>query len=93
MLAIETWTTIFNLSQVANDDRFATNERIMPKWSWSIFSSSDVLFSLHRDWVDLYFSIIKNKFWLNNKKFLINADFSRNIFKLSEEIDNNKISY
>lgn len=87
LLAIETWTTLFTLSQVWNENRFSSNEKIMPKWSGSIFSNSDVLFSLHRDDDLLYFSIIKNKFWPINKRFLVNPNFEKNIFNLTEEVN------
>ncbi|PZM86345.1 hypothetical protein DLH72_01255 [Candidatus Gracilibacteria bacterium] len=89
-LAIETKTTIFSLSQVSNDDRFSDNQRIMPKGSGALFSNSDVLFSLHRDGEELFFSIVKNKYGPNNKKFLINANFDKNIFKLAEEFNSKR---
>lgn len=84
-LAIETWITIFSISQANNDSRFKDSDKIQPKWSWAIFASSDIILALSREWEMLNLNIIKNKFWMNNKSFLINPDFSKCRFDITEE--------
>jgi len=93
LLAIETWVIIFNISQANNESRFKSGDQIMPKWSWAIFASSDVMFTLNRDWKDLFYTIAKNKYWPTSKKFLVNPDYKRNIFLLSEEVSDDEIKY
>lgn len=84
-LAILSWASFFNLSQVNNESRFVDWSNMMPKWSWALFASSDVIFSLWgRDW-NKYLTIAKNKYWPANKNFLLEPDYSRSKFLLAEE--------
>ena len=91
LLAISTGVTLFNLSQANNDSRFKDWDKITPKGSWAIFASSDVIFAMNRsdDW-EIFYTIAKNKYWPNNKKFLLIPDFEKSCFQLSEEIINNR---
>jgi len=82
--AIESWSTIFSLSQVNNESRFKWWSNVMLKWSWSIFASSDVILVLYKD-SELKLTIAKNKFWEAWVNFLVNVDYKKNIFKLSKE--------
>jgi replicative DNA helicase len=85
-LAIETNATIFNISQVSNESRYKTDS-MQPKWSWQLFFSSDVIVWLYKDnW--MYAHLMKNKFWPNDKKFLVNPDFAKLQFKVVEDFDN-----
>lgn len=84
-LAIQTNITVFSISQANNESRFKNTAWIQPKWSWAIFSSSDVILWLwNSDW-DLKLSIIKNKYWPNNKHFLVIPDFKKCQFKIVQE--------
>lgn len=88
--AIKTWTTIFNLSQIANsmakDINSWTGTVISLKGAWEYYASSDVIFILKRgmdDWViDLV--IEKNKFWRNKIESSMFVDFEKNQFKFIE---------
>jgi len=84
-LAIETNTTIFNISQVGNDSRMK-GSTMQPKGSGQLFFSSDVIIWLYNDW-EMYAHIIKNKFWPNDKKFLVSPDFAKLQFKVVEEFN------
>jgi hypothetical protein len=90
-LAIETNTTIFPISQVWNDSRFKS-ETMQPKGSWQLFFSSDVIVWLYKDWNSMYAHLIKNKYWQNDKKFLIIPDFRILDFKISEDFKNDDFS-
>lgn len=83
-LAILTGTTIISLSQVSNESRFNEWNDMMPKWSWALFASSDVIFSLWgRDW-NKYLTITKNKFgqaWID---FDLMPNYSISSFWLME---------
>lgn len=85
-LAIETDTTIFPISQVWNESRFKT-ETMQPKGSWQLFFSSDTILWLYKDWNSMYWHLIKNKFWQNDKKFLIIPDFTKLDFKITEDFE------
>lgn len=85
-LAIETDTTIFPISQVWNESRFKT-ETMQPKGSWQLFFSSDTILWLYKDWNSMYWHLIKNKFWQNDKKFLIIPDFTKLDFKIIEDFE------
>lgn len=84
--AIQTWTTIFSLSQANNESRFKKWESIQPKWSWAIFASSDIIIALYREEKELYLNILKNKYWKTNINFLLNVDFSKGIFNMVEDV-------
>lgn len=83
-LAIMTWISFFNLSQANNESRFKDWEWIQPKWSWAIFASTDLMFTLHRENKELYFTIAKNKFWPCFKKFLLLPDETFSNFVITE---------
>lgn len=85
-LSIKTNATIFNISQANNDSRFKDSDNLTPKWSWAIFASSDIILWLSRDWENLQLNIMKNKYWMNNKKFLVIPDFRNIQFKITEEL-------
>lgn len=75
-LAIDKNITIFSLSQVNNASRNSDSTAITLKWSWALFASSDVIFTLYREnWV-LKLSIMKNKFWKANITFDMQIDFN-----------------
>jgi hypothetical protein len=83
-LAILTWTTIISLSQVSNESRFSEGNDMMPKGSWALFASSDVIFSLWgREW-SKYLTITKNKFWQAGINFDLLADYPTSSFSLLE---------
>lgn len=84
-LAILSWTTLINLSQVNNESRFAEGANIQPKGSWALFASSDVILSLWgREWTK-FLTIAKNKYWQAWVNFIINPDYARSIFRLAED--------
>lgn len=84
-LAILTGVTLINLSQVNNESRFLEGSQIMPKWSWALFASSDVIMSLwSKNW-ERYLTVAKNKFWRAMVNFLLEVDFATSTFKLWEE--------
>jgi len=83
-LAIFTGTTIFPLSQVANEGRFAWGDAL-PKWSWALFASSDVIFTLWaKDW-EKYLTISKNKYWKANVNYILNIDYQTSTFRMAED--------
>lgn len=88
-LAVETNTTIYPISQVWNDSRFKS-ETMQPKGSWQLFFSSDTILWLYKDWNSMYWHLIKNKFWQNDKKFIIVPDFTKLDFKISEDFTTEK---
>jgi len=87
--AIQDNNIIFSISQVNNDSRNKTAWYMQPKWSWAIFASSDVILALYKENDMLKLNLLKNKFWPNNIKYLVNADFKRLQFKLAEEEETN----
>jgi len=84
--AIRDNNIIFSISQVNNESRNKWADYMQPKWSWAIFASSDVIFALHKENEELKLNLIKNKFWPNNIKFLVKANFMTLQFKISEEL-------
>jgi len=96
-LAILTWTTIIQLSQVSNESRFADGNNILPKWSGALFASSDVILTLWaREW-EKYLTLSKNKYWPAWINYLMNIDYSKCIFNITEDIleetNNNKFKW
>lgn len=83
--AIQDNNIIFVLSQVNNESRNREANYMQPKWSWAIFASSDVILALYKEQNELKLNLLKNKFWPNNIIFLVEADFSRLQFQLTEE--------
>jgi len=84
-LAILTGTTIIQLSQVSNESRFADWNNILPKWSWALFASSDVIFTL---WVregQRFLTISKNKYWPAWKDFVLEIDYATSTFHIAED--------
>lgn len=75
-LAIDKNITIFSLSQVNNASRNSDSTAITLKWSWALFASSDVIFTLYRENGILKLSIMKNKFWKANITFDMQIDFN-----------------
>ena len=75
-LAIDKNITIFSLSQVNNASRNSDSTAITLKWSWALFASSDVIFTLYRENGILKLSIMKNKFWKANITFDMQIDFT-----------------
>ena len=85
-LAILSGVTLIPLSQVGNESRFADWKMVMPKWSWALFASSDVIFTLWaREW-QKYFTISKNKYWPAWKDFVLEVDYAKSKFNMAEEI-------
>lgn len=86
--AIRTQSTIYSMSQVANNMAKEINSWsdtvISLKWAWEYYASSDVIFILKRwdeEWVvDLV--IDKNKFGRNKLEFSMKVQFDRNQFFL-----------
>jgi hypothetical protein len=64
---------------------------MQPKWSWAIFASSDVILALYKENEELKLNLLKNKFWPNNIKFLVGADFTKLQFRLTEELWTRKL--
>ena len=84
-LAILTGTTIIQLSQVSNESRFADWNNILPKGSWALFASSDVIFTLWvRDW-QRYLTLSKNKYWPAWINFLLEIDYAKSEFRMTED--------
>ena len=85
-LAILTWTTIIQLSQVSNESRFADWWDILPKGSWALFASTDVILTLW--WRDnqRFLTIWKNKFWKALVNFVMDIDYAKCNFILSEDV-------
>lgn len=90
-LAIKTNATIFSVSQANNDSRFKDTWKIQPKWSGAIFASSDIILALGRDWDNLQLNLMKNKFWISDKNFVIIPDFSKLQFNLAKEIQDDNV--
>lgn len=90
-LAIIGWITIISISQVNNESRFKWSDKIQPKWSWAIFESSDVIFWLSRDWKNLQLNLLKNKYGMSDKNFLVIPDFTKIQFNITKEIQNEEV--
>lgn len=86
-LGIVTGTTLINLSQVNNESRFVWGDNMMPKWSWALFASSDVILSLWAKEWDRFLTIAKNKFWKAGVTFLLNVDYASATFNMTEEFE------
>jgi len=91
-LGIITWTTLINLSQVNNESRFVGGENMMPKGSWALFASSDVILSLWAKEWERYLTIAKNKFWKAGTTFLLNVDYASATFNMAEDFEGNSNS-
>lgn len=89
--AIQDNNIIFSISQVNNESRNKEANYMQPKWSWAIFASSDVILAIYKENEELKLNLLKNKFWPNNIKFLIQADFQKLQFKITEELETTKI--
>ena len=87
--AIQDNCTIFWISQVNNESRNRDASYMTPKWSGAIFASSDVILALYKENWELKLNLLKNKFWPNNIKFLVDADFTRLQFSLTQELWSN----
>lgn len=86
-IAILTWVSLFNISQVSNESRFAEWANMLPKWSWALFASSDVIFSLwSKEW-EKYITIAKNKFWKVWVNYLTNINYSTSKFLITEYVE------
>lgn len=86
-LAILSWTTLINLSQVGNESRFNWWNAMMPKWSWALFASSDVILSLWAKEKERYITIAKNKFWKAWSTFIMNVNYAISEFNIAEEFE------
>ena len=85
-LAILTGTTIVQLSQVANESRFADGNSILPKGSWALFASSDVIFTLWAREGKKFLTLSKNKFWPVWQDFILEIDYWKSDFKMTEDV-------
>ena len=73
-LAIESNAIIFSLSQLNNDSRNKEWGDVTLKWSGDLFSASDVIITLSRDWEFTKIWLMKNKFWKKDS-FFINFNY------------------
>lgn len=85
---IETWATIFSLSQLNNESLTKIREwkfdEITPKNAWEYFACSDVIYLLYNYDDSFRVRLIKNKF--GNKprsSFRYNVDWERNRYSLA----------
>ncbi len=69
-LAIESNATIFSLSQLNNDSRNKDGGDVTLKWSGDLFSASDVIITLSKDWEFTKCGLMKNKFWKKDSYFV-----------------------
>ena len=83
-MAIRNNCVVFSLSQVNNDSREKEWNKVMLKWSWDLFQSSDVIFILYEDSNEIKLSIAKNKFWKKWQEFFVKIDFSTWDIKLTK---------
>lgn len=84
---IETWCTVFTLSQLSNDSLTKIRERrfdeITPKNAWEYFACSDVIYLLYNEDQELNVRLIKNKFWAKpNKSFILDVEWNKNRYWL-----------
>ena len=73
-LAIESNATIFSLSQLNNDSKNKEGGDVTLKGSGDLFSASDVIITLSKDWEFTKIWLMKNKFWKRDT-FFVNFDF------------------
>ena len=94
LLTIELNIITFNISQANNEWRNAGADKIQPRWSWALFQSSDVIIWLSREDRLLRLHLIKVKDWVADIWFLVNPDFARLKFNVSEseELKESKIN-
>ncbi len=78
-LAIESNATIFSLSQLNNDSRNKEGGDVTLKGSGDLFSASDVIITLSKDWEFTKCGLMKNKFWKKGSFFV---EFNYNIWWL-----------
>jgi len=88
LLWIKTKASIISLSQVSNESRNASADKVNLKWSWAMFASNDIILLLHKDEDFRYLSVVKNKFWPAFVRFIMKTDFSKWIFSLEEDAFN-----
>lgn len=69
-LAIESNATIFSLSQLNNDSRNKEWGDVTLKWSGDLFSASDVIITLSKEWNFTKIWLMKNKFWKKDSHFI-----------------------
>jgi hypothetical protein len=69
-LAIESNATIFSLSQLNNDSRNKEGGDVTLKGSGDLFSASDVIITLSKDWEFTKCWLMKNKFWKKDSYFV-----------------------
>jgi len=94
-LAIRTWCTLFNLSQLSNsmwrDIWRGISDFVSLKWSWDYFACSDVIMILKKreqdDLKNIQVDIAKNKFWKKTEDINLEIDFARNQFKQTQKQD------
>lgn len=91
-LAIQSWATIFSLSQLSNETAKAMKEwrDVLPslKWWGELYASSDVVMILSRTWIDweLMYKIEKNKYGRVWQSWILQADLTKKQFTILEEI-------
>ena len=78
-LAIESNATIFSLSQLNNDSRNKEGGDVTLKGSGDLFSASDVIITLSKEWEFTKCGLMKNKFWKKGSFFV---EFNYNIWWL-----------
>lgn len=69
-LAIESNATIFSLSQLNNESRNKEGGDVTLKWSGDLFSASDVIITLSKEWEFTKIGLMKNKFWKKDSHFI-----------------------
>jgi hypothetical protein len=69
-LAIESNATIFSLSQLNNDSRNKEGGDVTLKGSGDLFSASDVIITLSKDWEFTKCGLMKNKFWKKDSYYV-----------------------
>jgi len=85
--AIKTNCTMINLSQLSNETAkevaWWKSQIVSLKWSWALFSSSDIIFILRalKDWF-IELSIKKNKYWKPWDNFIFKVDFPKGQFTI-----------
>ena len=74
-LAIESNATIFSLSQLNNESRNKEGWDVTLKGSGDLFSASDVIITLSKDWEFMMIWLMKNKFWKKDS-YVCNFDYT-----------------
>jgi replicative DNA helicase len=90
-LAIRTNSIVFNVSQSNNESKFKPANEQTPKWSGTIYQSTDILITLARNWNGIDLCVLKNKFWQSFGMFDLDADFARLQFKVERKLEENNI--